>query len=228
MRLRNENIKMSKTSRLSIEWGNWLHHRHTWSRSWQEWTPELRLPPKSPPLRSHLLPCSQKAEQHHLVPWADGDDDEEPDEGKDGPEHGDEKNCVRFHPASFILGDHKHAEGRCSWKEKRTIRKNCPIYQDFRRRGGLHLIALITRRLKAPEPMIRLRRRFFNLIQKSVLLIHNHYLQSLSTIIMWWQLFFYLMPRGSALKSLKRMPIIESSISGAVLRWQEKENIQWN
>ena len=112
-------------------------------------------------------------------------------------------------------------------RKKGRSGKNCPIYQDFRRRGGLHLIALITRRLKAPEPMIRLRRRFFNLIQKSVLLIHNHYLQSLSTIIMWWKLFFYLMPRGSALKSLKRMPIIESSISGAVLRWQEKD-IQWN
>ena len=57
-------------------------------------------------------------------------------------------------------------------------------FQDFRRRGGLHLMALITRRLKAPEPMIRLRRRFFNHIQKTVLLFHNHYLQSLSTIIM--------------------------------------------
>ena len=63
-------------------------------------------------------------------------------------------------------------------------RKRCLRFQDFRRRGGLHLIALITRRLKAPEPMIRLRRRFFNHIQKTVLLFHNHYLQSLSTIIM--------------------------------------------
>ena len=160
MRLTNTNIKMSKTSRLSIEFGNLLNHRHTWSGSWQEWTPELRLPPKSPPLRSHLLPCSQKAEQDHLVSWADGDDYEEPDEGKDGPEHGDEKNCVRFHPASFILGDHKHAEGGTG------ERKKCLIFQDFRRRGGLHLIALITRRLKAPEPMIRLKRRFFNRIQK--------------------------------------------------------------
>ena len=45
-------------------------------------------------------------------------------------------------------------------------RKKCLRFQDFRRRGGLHLIALITRRLKAPEPMIRLKRRFFNRIQK--------------------------------------------------------------
>ena len=44
-------------------------------------------------------------------------------------------------------------------------RKKC-LFQDFRRRGGVHLIALITRRLKAPEPMIRLKRRFFNRIQK--------------------------------------------------------------
>ena len=106
------------------------------------------------------MPCSQKAEQDHLVSRADGDDYEEPDEGKDGPEHGDEKNCVRFHPASFILGDHKHAEGGS------VERKKCLRFQDFRRRGGVHLIALITRRLKAPEPMIRLKRRFFNRIQK--------------------------------------------------------------
>ena len=55
-----------------------------------------------------------KRKQDHLISRTDGDDDEEPDEGKYGPEHGDEKNCVRFHTASFIFGDHKHAEGRCS------------------------------------------------------------------------------------------------------------------
>ena len=87
-----------------------------------------------------------------------------------------------------------------------------------------HLMALITSRLNAPEPMIRLVGEVFQIIFWEVLRIifwggvadnlvqMNHLSKDKA-----WLDANHLLPNGSALKSLNRIPMIESKISGAVL-----------
>ena len=62
----------------------------------------------TPKFGDALTKWPEHGDDYHLVLGADSDNDIEPDEGEEGPEHCNEENCVRLHSPGLPLRDHKN------------------------------------------------------------------------------------------------------------------------